>query len=611
MKQVLWIGLILLMAINTTGQVRHVDSLVHVLDTQELSPKKQLELYEKISKSYSGFDLEKCIEYANKGLRLAEKKKNEKFISIFNRYLGVAYYGKSSLDTSYIHLEKALTWAIGAKDQTLQMPAYGTLGNWSRLKQDYQGALNYYMKALSLHNVPINATHASILNNVAIIHRILNNTDRAIHYFENALEVAEQFNLDGLKMEIVYGLGTTFADKADYIKAEEYFRKTLETSRRINSKSYEIISLNSLATCFSINKDFDNALIYAQDGLNAAEALGNPRHILGAYGTLADIYREMGDFKECEEMALKAWAMDSTSVEEASYTAFTLTLSNIYLGQKERAEHFLNKYYEIMKTGNEKSLHNSLADMEVKYETQKKEIRIASLEKERQLYIWLGIIGVLLAVALGIILWQKIKNTRKEKQLIATRSVLDGEMKERARLAQDLHDRLSGNLSAVKIGLSDNKESLQSIHDKLDSCIEEIRRAAHNLMPISLQFGLKTALEDFAAQFPNVHFHFFGEERHIEKRKAFVMYCCASELVNNSLRHSGAKNINMQLVQSDKYVSLTVQDDGSGFDEKAATKGIGLKNIYDRIASCDGKIDIAASPGKGTEITIELKTGDT
>lgn len=610
MKRILFFSLLFLLVANASGQVQHIDSLVKVVETKKLSSEEQLKIYEEISQFYSRYDLEKGFKYANRGLQLAEKEKDKKKISSFNKLLGVIYYNKSSLDTSQVYLEKALAFALDAKDGPSQMAAYGSLGNVYRLKQDYQKALNYYMKTLSLHDVPIDPAHVSTLNNVAVIHRILNNPSRAIYYFSQALEQAEQLNLDEQKMSAVYGLGTVYADMEDNTTSEEYFQKALEISQELGNKPYEIISINSLATCFNINKDFNTALAYAQKGLEVAEEYGDPRHILGAYGTLADIFREMERFKECEEIALKSWVMDSTSVEDASYTAYTLTIANIYLGQKERAEYFLNKYYEIMKTGNDRSLHNSLADMEIKYETEKKEMRIVSLEKEKLLYVWLGIVGVLFTFSLAIVLWLKIKNARREKHLIATRSVLDGEMGERTRLARDLHDRLSGNLSALKIGLNNNKESLQSIHDKLDSCIEEIRRVAHNLMPASLQFGLKAALEDFAFQFSNVRFHFFGEECRIEERKAFIIYCCGVELVNNSLRHSNAQKIDIQLIQSEKYVSLTVQDDGCGFDEKSIIKGLGLKNIYDRVTSCNGNIDTVTSPGKGVETTIQLKTGD-
>jgi len=249
-----------------------------------------------------------------------------------------------------------------------------------------------------------------------------------------------------------------------------------------------------------------------------------------------------------------------------------------------------------------------LVEMETKYETEKKEMRIASLEKERRLYIWLGVAGGLLLISMGIGLLQTIRNARKERQLIASKAVQDGELNERARLAEDIHDRLGGSLSAVKIELK-NAESLQSVSDKLDECIKEVREITHNLMPRSLRlFGMKGALEDFTAQFPNVHFHFFGQEKRVRERLEFAVYCCASELITNSLRYSGAENINVQLLQDDKSVSLVVHDDGCGFDEKTVTKGIGLKNIHDRVASFNGKLDIASSLGNGTETIINLKS---
>jgi signal transduction histidine kinase/Tfp pilus assembly protein PilF len=603
MKQILTLSLFVLLAFSANAQVQKVDSLINLLKTGKLSSTKQLSLYEEISRLCYGYDLEKGVEYSIKGLQLANKEKNKGKMSVFNRFLGTIYYHKASVDTSYIYLEKALELAIETKDESLQTSAYGSLGNLFRLKHDYLQALDYYMKSLSFHNIPTSPTDASALNNIAIIHRIMNNPERAIYYFNQSLEVSKQLNIKQQEMEATYGLGTVYADAKELTKAEEAFQKTLLISREIGNKPYEIISTNSLATNFSINKNFEKALEYAGEGLTIAEEFGDPRYILGAYSSLADIYREMGRFKECADLALKAWAMDSTSVEEASYTAYTLTIANIYTGQNERAEYFLNKYYDIMKSGNEKSLHESLADMEVKYETEKKEMRIASLEKERQLYVWLGIAGVMLALSLGIVLWLKVRNSQKEKQLVASNAVQEGEMGERERIAGELHDRLLGSLSAVKSEIDNT-----NLGNKLNGCIEEVRRISRDLMPLSLRNGIKTALEDFTAQFSNVRFHFFGQEKRIEKRLEFVLYCCANELVTNSIRHSGANNIDVQLVQGENHIALTVQDDGSGFDEKTVTKGVGLKSIQDRVASCSGKINIFSSLNQGTETVIEINT---
>ncbi|MDR1357049.1 MAG: tetratricopeptide repeat protein [Tannerellaceae bacterium] len=601
MKQIITFLLFFMPALSVNGQSRDIDSLLNVLETQETTNAVKLDLYEKITAYYSRNDLEKGIEYALKGLQLAEKGKESKMTSLFNKYLGIVYYYKSSFDTSQMYLDKALALAIASKDEPSQMAAYGSLGNLYRLKQDYRQALEYYMKALSFHEVPVTPVVASLLNNVGVIHRILNDTDRSISFLEQGLEVSEQLNDEEQKMAAIYGLANAYADKENYAKAVEYYQRVLEISRKTGNKPYEIMSINSLATCFSINKEFDKALAFAEEGLIISEEYGGPRHITGALGTLADIYREMGDYKRCEEISLKAWAMDSTSVEDASYTAYTLSVANIYLGKKEDAEYFLNKYYEIMKKGNEKSLHESMASMEVKYETEKKEIRIASLEKERQLYVWLGLAGVMLMLSLAVALWLKIRNSQKEKRLVASNAVQEGEMGERERIAGELHDRLLGTLSAVKSEI-DNTD----IGNKLNGCIEEVRRISRNLMPLPLRNGMKTSLEDFTAQFLNVRFHFFGQEKRVEKRLEFVVYCCANELVTNSIRHSGAKNINVQLVQGENHIALTVQDDGCGFDEKTVTKGVGLKSIQDRVVSCKGKLNIFSYPGKGTETVIEI-----
>src|SRR5690606_37951476 len=109
---------------------------------------------------------------------------------------------------------------------------------------------------------------------------------------------------------------------------------------------------------------------------------------------------------------------------------------------------------------------------EVRYETEKKELKIEVLEKQRQLYIWLGIAGaVILFVALGfaIIRYRLAVSRRKlteeeaqrleqEKQLVAVQATLDGEAAERTRLAKDLHDGLGSMLSLVKFNLPQVKE---------------------------------------------------------------------------------------------------------------------------------------------------------
>ena len=104
-----------------------------------------------------------------------------------------------------------------------------------------------------------------------------------------------------------------------------------------------------------------------------------------------------------------------------------------------------------------------------------------------------------------------------------------------------------------------------------------------------------------------MHFHYYGDEQRIDPKTEIMLYRIVHELINNAIKHAEALNINVQLVQESDRISLNVHDDGKGFDTTFATKGSGLKNITDRVYSLGGNIDINSKPGKGTEISIEIK----
>jgi signal transduction histidine kinase len=598
---------------GAAAQRQNVDSLINILETKKLTNKEKIDLYGKICNGYLFNDADKLILYAEIGQQIAKKESDKGKECQFYRLIASGYHNKGEYDTAMAYFEKSLELAIETKDKEMEAIIYGSIANMYNFQEKKHVALEYYLNALSIFEVLGNKKSCALaLFNIGSLHWALQNTQQAMSYVERAKQIAEEINDNYIMMLVCYLLADFHSIKNEYDQSLEYNAKALDISRTIGDKQGEVLNLQSLAHGYCEGKkEYDIAEKYALECLQIAEEFGEPRLSITARGILSTVYLHQKRYRECESLLFKVLERDSIVLKdlqpETKTVLHNLIISQIYLGNTEKAVHFLKELMRKMEQYTDENYLKSFSDMEVKYETEKKELRIASLEKERRLYIWLGIAGVLFAVFLGITLWLRIKNARKEKQLIATRSVLDGEMKERARLAQDLHDRLSGNLSAVKIELSKYAETLQNVRDKLDNCIKDIRDAAHNLMPTSLQFGMKTALEDFAAQFPNVKFHFFGEEKRIDGRTEFVIYCCANELINNSVKHSDAKNINLQLVQTEKHVSLTVSDDGCGFDEKTVTKGFGLKSIRDRIASCNGKIDISTQPGKGTETTIELK----
>jgi signal transduction histidine kinase len=143
-----------------------------------------------------------------------------------------------------------------------------------------------------------------------------------------------------------------------------------------------------------------------------------------------------------------------------------------------------------------------------------------------------------------------------------------------------------------------------------------MRRVAHNMMPEALvKFGLDTALKDFCNNINQsgalrVTYQSIGlENGTIEQTAAIAIYRIVQELINNTMKHASAKTAIVQVTKTDGNISITVEDDGKGFDPVILKerRGIGWSNIQSRIEYLKGKLDVQSEPGKGTSVLIELK----
>jgi signal transduction histidine kinase len=619
----------------------NVDSLINVLETQKLKPEEQLDIYEKICHTYlSLYDTEKNIVYAEKGLALAEKEKNPLAASKFNEYFAKGYDAKVIYDTAIVHYEKALILAKEAKDKEQETSVYLNMGNSYGKRSKYTLSLEYFLKALSLCEITGNKNQRlTALIKIGGMNRMLNNTKQAIYYMEQARILAEELDIPAKKMPVYYELAALCDVMGDIDKGLEYMLKVAEISSTIGDKQMEAISNQSLAmTYYGLSNNYEKAIDHINKSIAAAEKLGDPGILSGSWSALSIIYLDTKQWKESEKAALKAWELDSVRLDFAPNTALCITAANIYLGNAVKAINFLEKYKDLKNQYADKSFHEVLSDMEVKYETEKKELRIAALEKEKTFYIIIGITcAFILLLAFGLLFYrhrlniqkrrlaeqqrefaeQQIKQLEQEKQLIAAQAVLDGETAERTRLARDLHDGLGGMLSVVKLNLQNmNTYSVMDNSDvsrftqalsMLDKSINELRLVAHHIMPESLvRYGLKVSLEDFCRAIPNADFQYFGDDTRLDNRLEVMLYRCAHELINNAVKYAEADTISVQLMVDDQLVSLNVQDDGVGFDPEAISGGSGLENIRTRVSAHNGTMTLYTSPGKGTEVNIEI-----
>uniref|UniRef100_UPI002102E65A sensor histidine kinase n=2 Tax=Cesiribacter sp. SM1 TaxID=2861196 RepID=UPI002102E65A len=144
----------------------------------------------------------------------------------------------------------------------------------------------------------------------------------------------------------------------------------------------------------------------------------------------------------------------------------------------------------------------------------------------------------------------------------------------------------------------------------LDSATHEIRTIAHNLSPdILIRYELDAALENFCQKVSNpnlqVDFYFLGEAPKLKNNFKLIIYRIVQELVNNIIKHAEASHALVQLSQHEQVLSITVEDNGRGFNMTDG-KGMGLHNLKTRVQDIGGQLNIESSEGNGTTVYLEF-----
>ena len=208
------------------------------------------------------------------------------------------------------------------------------------------------------------------------------------------------------------------------------------------------------------------------------------------------------------------------------------------------------------------------------------------------------------------------KNQEDNTRTMAKRLLVNGLENERRRLSRELHDGVGPYLTSLKHYIENNVENeLKKSEMKkiVDETISEIRSMSNALMPASIDdFGIGVTLTNYIETLnrsTSIDIEYEDltkqENSNITDHQAINLFRISQELLNNSLKHSKAKNIRITLSEFDEFISLFYFDDGLGFDVSTVKLGSGITNIKERVDICNGEITINALPGN-TTFEIEL-----
>ena len=607
-----------------------VDSAEQVLNSkQPLSDKERMGCYYIIVRGTLGKDSKKHDYYCHQMLSLSYKIDAKNMRQNALNHLGLQHYGQDDYEPA----ERYFLWALAVTDSMKNdsrytesdiddnlSQLYGSLGNLYNMQDKALLAIEYYQKALPIFEKHGWLESQTILHhNVAELYLSMGNHEKAEQEYLRAIETGTA-SKDSLMMALPRkGLVKIYIDAGDYEKA----RQTAEPAyayyhahRDEEHNDYpEILASMAKICLMSGYEDLTKAKAYAQEALGYADngELGSEVRC-DIYTAACLIAMQEQNWQQALQYGLKSIHENDEEATLGDIGCYEM-LAQIYmeLGNKAEARLYINKVRTMMDHFATSHYQSGLSQMEVLYETKKKEAEIQQLTREKRWYLWGGILTalVLLLTALTFcLLWLSIR-LRRRTALVQAR--LDGEIAERVRIARDLHDRLGGTLTAIKQNItpSDSPSKGENVVLLVDEAIREMRNVSHHLLPDSLsRYGLRIALRDFCQTLRGVDFSFTGEERHIAHEEA--LYCIVYELVNNAVKSSGADHIHVQLMVDERLTVVNVSDNGHGLPPQLSdnTEGSGLNNIRERVKALGGRLDIFSEAEKGTEINIELSEDD-
>jgi two-component system sensor histidine kinase UhpB len=227
----------------------------------------------------------------------------------------------------------------------------------------------------------------------------------------------------------------------------------------------------------------------------------------------------------------------------------------------------------------------------------------------------------------------RLEETRREQAML----ILQAQEEERRRVALELHDESSQNLTALLVHAEILQQALQALpatsltseargqlHSGLQQLtrlthhtLESIRRLALQLRPAVLDdLGLHAALR-WLAEDARERLHIdvelrletppgVGQSRVYPALYETTLFRIAQESLTNIARHAQATYVSIELVQNEQSISLRIHDDGQGYEVSRQRAGLGISGMRERVSLLNGTLSLSSEAGKGTRVEATL-----
>lgn len=566
---------------------------------------------------------ESSKKYHLKGIEIVEKQKKGYPYYVNLHGLANIYSKLSDKENAIKYFNQCLQYK---EDEEIVIGSYINLGSIYVENEDYETSNSYFKKVKAICKEKNNwQCQALSALNIGVNYVSIDNIPEALKYYNECLEICKKDKLYIIQVIVNQNIGEILFSQNKYQEAELYYLNALHVALEydfLEQQKNIYLKLKEIAVA---KGDYKNAY-----------------GLMTRYSEVKDSISKMQNDQDINELDIKF----KTLQKENEIKDLTLKNNNkmLLLKNQERAIENLNLQKAIEKKQNENEV------LKLQEVTQNKVNQINLLQKDKELkeseilrekqvrnIIIIGFLVLLIPViALSFVYYQKQKaqlliNKKqqeisaqknkallKDQELKLVKAEIEGQDKERIRIAQELHDAVGGNLAAIKLQLNNStygkENEIKRINAQINDTYNQIRSISHNLLPKRFhQDNFCEFVEEYQnklAEASHIQSYFSAHPRNeINKIDELILnevYHIIQELITNTIKHAQANNIELQLNLIGNLFNIIFEDNGKGFAVENNKEGIGLTNIKNRIHQLNGNLQIDSTPNRGAIFNIEI-----
>ncbi|RYD91543.1 MAG: tetratricopeptide repeat protein, partial [Sphingobacteriales bacterium] len=460
----------------------------------------------------------------------------------------------------------------------------------------------YYNRA---ENIALEIKDESLLadchNNKGVVYEQQLRYDKALSVYKKALAIYEKLKKEDRIALTLNNIGIVYKFLGKFPQAIDYYNRSLTYSERLGDKFFVAANLNNMGNVYALMRNYDKAIEYNTKSLNIARSIDATNIVVEALGSIAEDYAGLGDFK-------KAYA-------------------------------FRNEYLKVNNEYINLERSNQLAEMQTRYETEKKERQIIALKQNQQIsslnilkqqllidkknYQIFTITFIMISLAaFGYLFYhkQRIKQQRRQQ-----RAIIETEDKERTRIAKDIHDDIGSGLSKITLiaGIAAQRlqtgrviqNEIRNITQISKDLIDNMRDLIWILNPENATLdNLVARIREYCTDYVEgltvqTEFDIQDEVPQIKipQQAQRNVFLTIKEALHNCIKHANCDKIFISLIYKDDRLSIRINDTGKGFDmEELKRHGNGLRNMQQRMQSIGGDFKISSVMGGGTLVETSI-----